>query len=94
MKKKSFVTLNVSEDKEDKNDNMSDGEIWEIPLPPDEADDEGERYVSSEGSYGNSCQEENQPVHIKIIMKKRTQKGKGPNFFESYVRIYKKYYPL
>ena len=81
MKKKSFVTLNVSEDKEDKNDNMSDGEIWEIPLPPDEADDEGERYVSSEGLYGNGYQDENQPVHIKIRMKQRTQKGKGPIFF-------------
>ena len=89
MKKKSFVTLNVSEDKEDKNDNMSDGEIWEIPLPPDEVDDEGESYVSSEGSHVSACQEENQPVHIKIRMKQRTQKGKGLNFFESLVTIFK-----
>ena len=85
---------NVSEFNEDKDDNLSDGEILEIQLPPDEVDDEEERCVDSEKLYVNGCQEENQPVHIKIIMKKRTQKGKGHNFLESYVRIYKKYYPL
>ena len=34
---------------------MSDGESLEIPLPPDEVDDEGESYLSSEGSYENGC---------------------------------------
>ena len=64
-------------------DQNEEGQIWELPSPPNEDEESYEKSEEEEDYDGND------DTHIKVRMKQRVQKGKAVYYFSGLLMVYK-----